>query len=99
MKRGRDDRTYEEAAHAVQSGIAFLISSKGENEAGADAKHLRTGLDMRAADAAGLVHLLIRKGVFTLEEYVEAVRISANEEANSYEKQVSKAMGKPVTLA
>lgn len=92
-------RNYVEAAHAVQTGIAFLIQKKGEKEAGADPKHLRTGLDLRASDHAGLVRLLIGKGIITEAEYEEAMVQSANREADDYEKKVSEAMGRPITLA
>lgn len=81
--------TYEEAAHGVQSAIRYrLIKSRGHYPSSesvmsddfASPKHLRVGIDLRASDAAGLARLLIDKGLFTEEEYVEYMRLAANEE-------------------
>lgn len=89
-------RRYAVAAHGVQAGTAMALRldpSPGEP------KHLRTGLDLRAADHAGLVRLLIAKGVITEDEYVEAM-VKANEEEHALaEKRLSDVMGVPVTLA
>lgn len=75
--------TYEEAAHGVQSVIAHemgLAAALNSRHGATEPKHLRVGVDMRAADAAGLARLLIDKGLFTLEEYIEYMRLAANEE-------------------
>jgi hypothetical protein len=85
----RPDLTYEQAAHAVQTGVAHMLH---HNPRSADPKHLRTGLDLRAADAAGLARLLIAKGVFTEAEYLEAVRVAAVEEVARYEAAVADAL-------
>jgi hypothetical protein len=69
--------TWEEAAHGVQSATAHeqnLGSSSGTP------KYLRTGVNMAMADHGALVRLLIAKGFITEEEYLEAVRLGANEE-------------------
>lgn len=88
--------TYEQAAHGVQSAIAHKIAS-GWN--GADPKHLRTGIDMSKADMLGLVELLIAKGIFTSAEYVESVRLAANQELATYEEQINAEYGGGVQLA
>jgi hypothetical protein len=79
---------YVAAAHGVQSAVRFEMSMKGMDDDVNPAlnmlKHLRTGLDMRAADAGGLAGLLIKKGVFTEDEYLEAMRLAANEELARY---------------
>ena len=93
------DRNYIEAAHAMQSGVASEIELKGEKGAAADPKNLRVGVNMAMADQAGLASLLIAKGVFTKEEYIEAITKSANDEADRYQKLLSEAFGRPVTLA
>lgn len=69
--------SYEEAAHGVQSAIAFDIGKGGK---AAEPKHMRVGIDMSKADMLGLVTLLIEKGVFTEVEYIEAMRLAANHE-------------------
>lgn len=80
--------TYEQAAHGVQSAVAFDMVQQGVDPemhaASRMLKHLRTGVDLRAADAGALATLLISKGVFTHEEYVEAMRFGANEELARY---------------
>jgi len=83
--------TYEQAMHGVQSAIRFEMSRRGyPDEVGHDVmrmlKHLRVGVDARAADTAGLAELLIAKGVFTAEEYVEHVRLGMNDELARYEQ-------------
>ena len=40
-------------------------------------KHLRTGLDLSKSDMGGLARLLIAKGVFTEQEYNEAITNAA----------------------
>ena len=88
---------YHLAAHKVQSAIAVLMSLPGGYDA-TSPKHMRTGVDMSKADQAGLATLLIAKGVFTKDEYLEAVADSAELEAERFEKQVSEKLGYPVTL-
>jgi hypothetical protein len=77
--------TYEAAVHGVQSAIAHKIGT-GWN--GASDKHLRVGVDMSKADMLGLVMLLIAKGVFTEEEYIEHMRLAANTELAMHEEEI-----------
>src|ERR1700681_5113948 len=42
--------------------------------------HARTIIELSRADQGGLALLLIAKGVFTAEEYAEAMRLAANTE-------------------
>jgi hypothetical protein len=92
--------TYEQAAYGVQTAVLHEMNRR-EREMVPDSqdkaqlrtsdhhlngpKHLRVGLNMSKADQLGLVLLLISKGVFTEEEYIEAVRLSANEELARYQ--------------
>jgi hypothetical protein len=41
---------------------------------------MRTSIELSRADQGGLALLLIAKGVFTAEEYAEAMRLAANTE-------------------
>ena len=77
--------TYEEAAHGVQTAIAFDIS---EGRKTTEPKHMRVGIDMSKADMLGLAVLLIKKGIITYDEYIEAMRLSANEELAMREEEV-----------
>lgn len=74
--------TYEEAAHGIQSvKAAELFGSFGdEAKKKFDPKHMRVGVDLSKSDTMGLASLLIDKGVFTLEEYTEYMRLAANQE-------------------
>lgn len=94
--------TYEQAAHGVQSAVSFDMVQHGVNpdlnQATRMLKHLRVGIDMRAADAGALATLLINKGVFTAEEYVEAMRIGANEELARYTEHCRTAYNVNITF-
>jgi hypothetical protein len=84
------------AAHAVQSGVALEMNYLPEPT---HPKHLRTGLNMAMSDHAGLVRLLIAKGILTEEEYLEAIADQAEVEKAVYEERMSERLGKKVTLA
>ncbi|OQC18806.1 MAG: hypothetical protein BWX69_03214 [Planctomycetes bacterium ADurb.Bin069] len=90
-------RRYERAAHRVQSGIAALIGMGRAKMV--EPKHLRVGIDLQKADTAGLVGLLIAKGVLTRQEYLDAVAASAEAEAEAYEAHLSAVLGAKVTTA
>ena len=79
---------YRRAAHRVQTALAFMPDHENMT-----LKNLRTGIDMSKADQAGLAALLMEKGLFTLEEYIEALAKSAEREADQYEDEVSIRVG------
>lgn len=83
-------KTYGQALHAMQSGVAYLM---GKEPKETEPKHLRVGVNSAMSDQAGLARLLIKKGVFTEDEYVESVTESMNEEADRYEKRVNQYLG------
>lgn len=78
--------SYEEALHGIQSGIRLEIENGSDC---ASPKHLRVGLNASKSDQAGLVRLLISKGIFTEEEYVEAVTDAINCELEREEKIIN----------
>ena len=78
--------TYMEASHGVQSAIVHAMREP-EYYSAAEPKHLRVGVDLRASDAAGLARLLIDKGLFTLDEYCEYMRLAANQELHDWQLQ------------
>jgi hypothetical protein len=51
-------------------------------------KHLRVGIDMRASDAGALAELLMSKGIITRKEYLDSLRLAANEELDRYEQHL-----------
>lgn len=85
--------SYEQATHGVQTSLAF-----GFFDRSMEPKHIRTGVDMSKSDMLGLVCLLIDKGLFTSEEYIEYTRLAANNEVRMREKEASAQTGKSITL-
>lgn len=79
---------YLKAAHAVMAAIGFAPERKL-----LEPKHMRTGIDMTKADMKGLVDLLIAKGVFTSQEYMAAIEVSAEEEVEFQTREVARIMG------
>lgn len=90
---------YDRQAHRVQSGSAWLITFgvQGESNPGSS-KHLLTGNNMRASDMKALVDLLIRKGIFTEDEYLATILQSTTQEADRLEKEISAKIGRKITL-
>jgi hypothetical protein len=95
---------YESAVHGIQSAIRFefermleqaALSGQVQEKLLAQFKHLRTGIDASKADQQGLATLLINKGVFTLEEYIEHMRLGVNEELARYTAHCIKEYGLP----
>lgn len=70
---------YEVAVHGVQSAIDVAMNTYPDYRA-TEEKHMRVGVDMSKADMCGLANLMIRKGLITLDEYMEAMRLGANHE-------------------
>lgn len=83
-RRAKAVEKYSRAAHRVQTAIGFNPDRPKDQY-----KDLRTGLDLSKADMAGLATLLIEKGIFTMEEYLEAVAESAVREADDKETALS----------
>lgn len=86
---------YNAALHAVQAGVRTLIEM---GDSLATPKHLRVGLDSVQVNDAAVVRLLIRKGVITEREHLEALVAQAEEEKAIYEARLSEKTGKKITL-
>lgn len=84
----KSDLSYIAAMHGVQSAIATEIITLGEDEAGASPKHLRVGVNSAMVNDLAVAELLIEKGIFTREEYIEAVRKAANRELDEMTDRV-----------
>lgn len=91
-------RRYFAAAHAMQSGVAFMMSYDRKQT---DPKHLRVGINGALCDQGGLVTLLIRKGLITEEEYLQAILQSMEAEVERYKADLVAATGgkTKITLA
>lgn len=90
-----DFARYSAAAHAMQAGVAMEMH---HNAAPTERKHLRVGINTALTDAAGLVKLLIAKGVFTEEEYLASITESMEAEKSRYEKYLTELIGVKISL-
>jgi hypothetical protein len=85
---------YNAAAHAMQSGVAFLRDKTAQ-----EPKHLRVGINSAMSDQGGLATLLIEKGVFTRDEYEKAIADAMEREAESYRQMLMEETGAHIKLA
>lgn len=95
-------RDYQALGHAIQTGVMYELELEqpgfAETPVGRLVKHLRTGNTLRARDHSALVHLLVRKGVITEEEYEQELLKELREEKEVFEQRLSAAMGAKITL-
>src|SRR5258708_25671351 len=96
---------YVALAHAVQTGIGWSIAIDNPEvfDINQDAnlcahKHLRVGIDTNKSDLGAFVRLLVKKGVFTDEEYRLAILEGLENEKHIYENKLSEHFGKQITL-
>ena len=88
----------EELTHAIQSGVKYDMESRPLESHNTDVKHLRTGVNLGMSYHGALVVLLIEKGLFTKDEYVDKMIEFLRREVASYEKMLTERFGKPTTL-
>lgn len=81
---------YHDAMHAVQTGLAILIE-RGQQLA--EPKHLRVGINSAMVTDSAISSLLIEKGIFTEDEYVDALAAAAEREHAFIQDEVRKALG------
>lgn len=89
-------KRHSDALHAMQSGVA---SEMRYNDKPTDPKHLRVGVNASMVDMAGLVTLLVEKGVITESEYYKAIADSMEREVARYEELLSHSYGVKIKLA
>jgi hypothetical protein len=85
-----DKLSYEQALHGIQTGIALEIERGSDC---ASPKHLRVGVNSAMCEHAALVRLLMAKGIFTEQEYAEAITDEFNRELERVEKNVNAQYG------
>lgn len=96
--RPHTDLPYEDACHAMQTGVLYDKDSECNMvDMNRALKHLRVGINSTLVDSAALVRLLIKKGLFTREEYAEELRLEMCREVDRYEDKLAKG-GQRVTL-
>lgn len=90
-------KSYEAALHAMQSGVAMEMN---HNAKPTEPKHLRVGINAAMCDHAGLVKLLVAKGIITEQEYIDAITGIMNAEVQRYEDKLREHYGHHnITLA
>jgi hypothetical protein len=89
---------YAAAMHAMQSGVAMEMQVD-ERKSATEPKHLRVGINSAMVNDAALATLLVKKGIITEREYLEAVVEEAEKERASYEARLTAHFGKTITLA
>lgn len=83
-KKNMNSDEYLKHAKRMQTGVEFTMRESQE----CTPKHLRVGVNSAMADMGGLVGLLIKKGVITESEYIEAITASMKREADAYERRL-----------
>lgn len=79
---------YQALQHAMQAGVGMDAGAKDQTP-----KHLRVGVNTAMSDHAGLVDLLVRKGVISSLEYFTAIRETMRQEADIQRKRASEQLG------
>jgi hypothetical protein len=97
MSESKEDARarYVRALHAVQTGVATMM---GIDPKATTVKHLRVGVNASMVDHAGLVMLLIEKGIITDAEYLSKIADAMEREVALYESEISLATGANITL-
>jgi hypothetical protein len=88
-------RRYENAMHAVQSGVAAKMNY---DRAETTPKHLRVGVNAAMVGHAAMARLLMAKGIISEEEYAAAQADAAEAEQRMYEAWLSDQTGGNVSL-
>lgn len=108
MKKEEFDRIYPALAHALQSGVMCEMQldtndvCRGNMNASASPtspKMLRTGVNMAMVEASAVAKLLMAAGVFTEEQYRQALIDGLREEVARYEADLLRRHDVAVTLA
>jgi hypothetical protein len=97
MSRKGNER-YRVAAHRMQSAVALDFSVKYAGMAPdliRALKHLRVGINSAMVSQEGLARLLIEKGIFTEEEYLDAVTVAMEREADARTQEAREEHGLP----
>lgn len=92
----KDLERHHAAPHAMQTGVSYELQLDPN---GGSPKHLRTGVNAAMCDHAGLIRLLIEKGLFTEDEYTKAIADEMEREKQRYEARLTERFGKKITLA
>jgi len=87
---------YQQLAHAMQSGVAAKMH---KDPSDTTPKHLRVGVNMAMREHAALAGLLIKKGLITDDEYMDALNAGMEEEVEMYKRELRELYGADIDLA
>lgn len=79
---------YNALCKSMQTGVKVQKDQSGQTPI-----QLRVGLNVEMSSHAALVDLLIEKGIFTREEYMEKCIVWMEREVDSYKKVIAKEQG------
>lgn len=81
--------------HAIQTGIEYTMPEAHREDPSCETspKHLRVGVNNALCIHAGLVKLLVDKGVITEVEYFTAANAVLAEDVASYERKINDRFG------
>ena len=94
----RSDELAEELndlEHAMQDGVAMKMD---HNPRETQPKQLRGGVNAAMIAHSAVASLLVEKGIFTMEEYSEALVVATFKEVARYEQELSDLTGTKITL-
>lgn len=80
----------------MQAGVGWLMQLGRGQET--EPKHLRVGVNMAMCESGALAELLIAKGVFTTEEYQDAILRMVEKDVRSYTAKLREILGTDVNL-
>ena len=86
MSIEQDQSRYLAAAHAMQTGVALDMEA---DPTAAAPKQLRVGVNSAHISVEALATLLIKKGLFTIEEYTEVNADAMEREVARYEARLN----------
>lgn len=91
-KRMEFQDRYTRAAQQLQTAVK-LYSNYDSTDMGPI--HLRVGINSSLVDSWTIAHLLIKKGIITELEYIEALAVEMEREVDRYKYKFKKYLGRP----
>lgn len=101
MSQESDTKRYLAALHGMQTGVKYEMEKAQLQgvEPGTEStspKHLRVGVNSAMVAHAGLVKLLVAKGLFTMDEYAKSQADAMEAEVALYEERANRGNYGPV---
>ena len=93
-------KKYHALCQAMQTGVAYETEPGVCQQDSHIPKHLRVGVNMAMCEQGAMAKLLVKKGIITEEEYVDAMIDMMEQEVKQYTDRIEKALGgAKITLA